>query len=581
MSQMCDFGVPTGTPSAGLARTSAKKKNARGISFEQFTGERDPFEVKAFVARHRSATLRARATSGLQWQLALPRLEDTTESGPADENEGEYGGKLAERNGVLASLHEESPAARIKARHEREEESSVLRNIRKGVAVPLMVCCNHQVTSLNILFGKAPKDFVVRFLARQERHAHRGEERIHAAILHARLEHHLYLSNPSELQRIRGPSIRTCGVWSSGSEIAVGTAQRQQYTFISGMKRDNSESDSRPSRSVVLPEAMVKGDDPNLPGMSPKDEKNRDFATGFTAVQDTFSRSCHHLPHSGTLVSSHDTMSRSPWNGPHDPPSQLPRFGFHYTINPAADTTPNAGPSLPFMRSDASGPTDPLPRFGLDEHLVPTALPQVFRTDRDCLLKDGPKWPSPDHRFDEYGISMTSVQMSRGNLDSLCKVVPNPKFSASTGSSIAMLSQLPLPSAIALPRQRGSVLPPIGATDSRFVNQGPATPYRSLVDTHSIYATHTMRQSAIRPQHADRSPPENIRPAPQIMRYGPFQTQQAHQSRNPPLGSGRLQNASKSGMQSSMVRETPLSLTKIDRVIQAVVRVGHLVRRTE
>lgn len=556
---MCDFGIPTGTPSGSLARTSTKKKNARGISFEQFTGERDPFEVTTSVMRHRSATLGARATAGLQWQLALPSLELTTESGPADENEGEYGGKLAERKGVLASLHEESPAARIKARHEREEESSALRNIRESIAVPLMVCCNHQVTSLNILFGKAPKDSVARFLARQERHAHRGEERIHAAILHACLEHHLYLTNPSELQRIRDPSIRTCGVWGIGSGITVGTAQRQQYTFISGMKKDSSESDSRPSRSIVLPEAIVKRDDPNLPGMSFKDEKNRDFTTGLPAVQDTLCRSCHHLPHSGTLVSSHDTMSRSPWNGPHDPPGQLPRFGFHYTINPAADTTLNAGPSLPFLRSDASGPTDLLRRYGLDEHLVPTALPQVPQTDRDCLLKDDPKWPLPDHRFDEYGLSMTSVQMSRGNLDRLCKVVPSPKFSASPVSSTAMLSKLPLPSAIALPRQRDSGLPPIGATDSQIVNQGPATPYRSLVDTHSIYATHTMRQSAVRPQHADRSPPENIRPAPQIMRYGPFQTQQAHQSRNPPLGSGRLQNTSKSGMQSSMARDTPLS----------------------
>ena len=46
---------------------------------------------------------------------------------------------------------------------------------------------------------------------------------------------------------------------------------------------------------------------------------------------------------------------------------------------------------------------------------------------------------------------------------------------------------------------------------------------------------------------ADRDPPENLRPAPQNLRYGGYQTPQAPQSRAPPLGSGRLQNASKSG----------------------------------
>ena len=48
--------------------------------------------------------------------------------------------------------------------------------------------------------------------------------------------------------------------------------------------------------------------------------------------------------------------------------------------------------------------------------------------------------------------------------------------------------------------------------------------------------------------NANEYPSENLRPAPQNLRYGAFQGQQPPQNRNTPLGSGRLQNASKSGM---------------------------------
>ncbi|KAL6717259.1 transcriptional regulator [Lecanora helva] len=47
--------------------------------------------------------------------------------------------------------------------------------------------------------------------------------------------------------------------------------------------------------------------------------------------------------------------------------------------------------------------------------------------------------------------------------------------------------------------------------------------------------------------HADENPLENIRPAPQNLRYGPYQNQQTPQNRTTPLGSGRLQNTSKPG----------------------------------
>ena len=48
-------------------------------------------------------------------------------------------------------------------------------------------------------------------------------------------------------------------------------------------------------------------------------------------------------------------------------------------------------------------------------------------------------------------------------------------------------------------------------------------------------------------EHANEAPLENIRPTPQNLRYGTYPSQQGPQNRNPPLGSGRLQNTTKLG----------------------------------
>ena len=48
-------------------------------------------------------------------------------------------------------------------------------------------------------------------------------------------------------------------------------------------------------------------------------------------------------------------------------------------------------------------------------------------------------------------------------------------------------------------------------------------------------------------EYANEAPLENIRPTPQNLRYGTYPSQQGPQNRNPPLGSGRLQNTTKLG----------------------------------
>ena len=52
-------------------------------------------------------------------------------------------------------------------------------------------------------------------------------------------------------------------------------------------------------------------------------------------------------------------------------------------------------------------------------------------------------------------------------------------------------------------------------------------------------------------QKADDAPPENLRSNAQNLRYGGYPAQPAPQHRNTPLGSGRLQNASKLGVLTS------------------------------
>lgn len=561
---MCEIGVPIGTPSTGIARTSPKKRIPRGISFEQFTGERDPFELSTSVTRHRSATLGARATSGLRREFILPHSALNTHAGGTEENGTRYGEKSAKQIGGSASLLEESPAARMKARHEREEEISAIDDPREISAAQLLVRRNHQGTWSNTSDSGAEESLVAHFRAGHEHYANGGEEKRHAALLHARLEHHLYISDTSNLQQVRDAPVKTCNVRVNGSESTVGTAQPPQHTPSSDMKMDNSAFALRLScrpHSFCSAASIVSIDDSHPPPISPTDETDHDCATVLPVVRDAFQGSRHYLPHSDTPVSSHDSMSTSPLvpNTLDNPRSQLPRFGFQSASNPAAVTRHNTGPRSPLSWSDAGGPSKPLPRFGFDEHVVPTALPQIVQTDHHCLFKDGRISPPPGHGIDGHGIPLASLEIIQRDLDGLRKVLPSPKGSASLVASIAMPSQLSLPSTVAAPGLLNSAKSLPRATETQVLTQVPGTPRCIPVDTHSTCAGETLRENAVRSQHADSFPPENLRPAPQILRYGPFQTQQAHQSRNTPLGSGRLQNASKSGIQSSTLDKMPSS----------------------
>lgn len=548
---MFAIGISTGTPTTGIARTSAKKKKPRGISFEQFTGERAPFELTSSVTRHRSATLGARATSGLRGELILPHSELITGAGGADENVTKYDGESSGHNGGSASLREDSPAARIKARHEWEEQILVNDDPQESPAAQSLVHGNRQDTSPNTSDSGAEKSLATTFGASHERHAHRGGEGRHTVLLHARLEHHLSLPETSDLQRIRATAVETCNVGGNGCGSAVETAQRPQHTPSREMDKDKGASClclSWPPHSFNSADTVVKVDDLDPPMIRAIDESD-DFATGLPAPRDASNEFYHYLSHDGTPVSGHESMSTSPPvpNALDNPPSQLLCFGLPFTSSPGADTRLNAGSRLSLSRIDACGPISFLTYFGSDGHVVPTALRQTVQSDRDYLSEDGLIDPSSGHGFDEHGIPLASFQTIQRDLD-LCKVVPSPKRPTAVVASIAIPSHIPLPSAAAPSGLRSSAKPSPGATDTQALTQVPCTPRRIPADTHSINSGETLRQNAVRSQHADNFPPENLRPGPQILRYGPFQTQQAHQSRNTPLGSGRLQNASKSGM---------------------------------
>ena len=72
-------------------------------------------------------------------------------------------------------------------------------------------------------------------------------------------------------------------------------------------------------------------------------------------------------------------------------------------------------------------------------------------------------------------------------------------------------------------------------------------------DLHSLTAIQHIDeniefQQAQEEQKADDWPSENLRPSAQNLRYGGYPAQPAPQNRNTPLGSARLQNASKLGV---------------------------------
>ena len=73
-------------------------------------------------------------------------------------------------------------------------------------------------------------------------------------------------------------------------------------------------------------------------------------------------------------------------------------------------------------------------------------------------------------------------------------------------------------------------------------------PKRTPTEPHSPHsAAYSEYAQAQEDRNANCFPPENIRPVPQNLRYGAYPGQPAPQSRNTPLGSGRLQNTSKPG----------------------------------
>ena len=114
----------------------------------------------------------------------------------------------------------------------------------------------------------------------------------------------------------------------------------------------------------------------------------------------------------------------------------------------------------------------------------------------------------------------------------------------------AMLEKLssipaPLPAPIIAPPQvHGLAAPPQRVHPAQPVHTPTRVP-SGLYTQHAFAAL--KHEEDVTGRNANSHPPENIRPTPQNLRYGGYQSQQAPQSRATPLGSGRLQNASKSG----------------------------------
>ena len=111
-------------------------------------------------------------------------------------------------------------------------------------------------------------------------------------------------------------------------------------------------------------------------------------------------------------------------------------------------------------------------------------------------------------------------------------------------------------------------------------DQMPEPPRQSTFAPSLSNSTTSLNLHAADPQNlANNDPPENIRPTPQNLRYGVYQGQQAPQSRTTALGSGRLQNASKSGSFQPMLLSPSRPNPNDFRASQATCQAGALERQ--
>lgn len=312
-----------------------------------------------------------------------------------------------------------------------------------------------------------------------------------------------------------------------------------------------------------------------------------------------------------------------------DPSSTLPRFGFDEHTTPTSTSQHFQRRFRSVLNDD---PTSNLPRFGFDHH---NHREHEARTDRHVPVDAAGELRAPIYPVQRFQISDHEVR----SIDAISKVenilrlpqnlVESTNLEPSSTPKGKSTGFCPIrtvndnlgkpyeatigPSCLAPPFVPNSVPPlwlgnavvalapgspldsscevypaPIAHCDPSWpppriytIPQDPVRHNRIVFDAHSSLTGISGVQSTCRGPDADTYPPENIRPTPQNMRYGPFQNPPAHQSRNTPLGSGRLQNASKSGMHWPGIKIGQLLVTNRSFANQLGALLGGLMRQTE
>lgn len=248
-----------------------------------------------------------------------------------------------------------------------------------------------------------------------------------------------------------------------------------------------------------------------------------------------------------------------------DPTSSLPRFGFDQHINREHASGPDRH-VLVNTAGEQREPIHPVDRFQMSDHKVRSlgaaSIVENVPGLLQYLLEPKPTKPEPRSAPGEIPISYTPIRTVNDDLGKPSKATigpscPAPPFVPSSVPHLWLGSAaVPLPppgspfgSSCEAYRKPTAHRDPLWASPrTHALPHDPITPNQILFDTHSSLTGTSGGQSRCREPDADTYPPENIRPTPQNMRYGPFQNPPAHQNRSTPLGSGRLQNASKSGM---------------------------------
>lgn len=513
---MSESGAPTDTRKKGPARTPAKKKRFKGVSYQEFTGDTEPLGISTPSSRRRSTTLGDEVLSGLCGEQVLPRLELVNNGVAEGESSTRQEGETSMNNRDSALHQEGSVAAGHEARFEQRMRVSVVNDHQENPAAHPLLTRPRQARSSDESETVSQTSPVKRSNAYDEDFARKAKNERGSLRLQIGHESQSHISTTSDIQRRDSPPIDTGAIRLIESVPEVQTISLRQHFSLRSSTKDTPASGSSPSSRYHYPTAT------NTP------ESSDNSGSQFAKLQNTLGGPSTQLPRSLQATVNAGNLEYSTYS----PQSHEPLPGFYFTRDPFADTGHRALPMPPSTHTEADTHLSHRQQLVLDHGRdVPTHSRQASKAEASVHLPhDGFSSRHP------LGTAQTGLASHLHGLNHIA------------GPTVPMVMSHHLP-------PLGVVLPPglpdyfetrQGAHESLVLSHNLGVPRRIAIHAHPTHPS--ADEYAVDLGVADDLPPENLRPTPQNLRYGAYQTQQPPQPRNTALGSGRLQNASKSGM---------------------------------